>query len=415
MSARVFRPKLPKTVDSNISKAGPPFTVEVELRHSDHTLFRRQKTGIPTKQLARKVRDSFFEEFNVLEGGEAYAKTLAVVRSADGPTLEEWVRKCVDELWPPVIPNTVREYEQALRDHGLPSWGTTPLRSLRSADLKTYIYSLLEKRVQISRGKNKPPEERVLSLSSVRAIKAALSSALSLAVEHRIIETNPLIGLKMRWQAADAARRRTLGIEEDDVPSKRLLKLEEVQALLRAAQDSPIYSAIFLQSKLGLRIAEALAVRKSDFDFESNVLRVRKQLKRVERKGQPSKLMLTELKTAKARRDIPLPPSVREWALQQPEGVPLARNEKDGWMEPRRAQELFAEAARKAGLCGKQNLPDPTSHDLRFHWTSRLLNDLNVPVTVVSRLCGHANIETTLKHYSEATSANLADAMSRID
>ena len=218
------------------------------------------------------MRDSFFEEFNVLEGGEAYAKTLAVVRSADGPTLEEWVRKCVDELWPPVIPNTVRDYEQALRDHVLPSWGTTPLRSLRSADLKTYIYGLLEKRVQISRGKNKPPEERVLSLSSVRAIKAALSSALSLAVEHRIIETNPLIGLKMRWQAADAARRRTLGIEEDDVPSKRLLKLEEVQALLRAAQDSPIYPAIFLQSKLGLRIAEALAVRKSDFDFESNVL-----------------------------------------------------------------------------------------------------------------------------------------------
>jgi integrase len=219
----------------------------------------------------------------------------------------------------------------------------------------------------------------------------------------------------MRWQAAEAARRRTLGIEVEDAPSKRLLSVEEVEGLLTAAQDSPIFPAILLQSKLGLLIAEALAVRKSDFDFSANVLRVRKQLKRVELQGQPSRLMLTDLKTAKARRDIPLPPSVAKWAHEQPEGVPFTRNEKDGWLEPRRAQELFSEAAKKAGLCGKPNLPDPTSHDLRFHWTSRLLNDLKVPVTVVSRLCGHANIETTLKHYSEATLANLADAMALLD
>ncbi|RYG19916.1 site-specific integrase, partial [bacterium] len=94
---------------------------------------------------------------------------------------------------------------------------------------------------------------------------------------------------------------------------------------------------------------------------------------------------------------------------------PVAVNEQGTWLDPRRAQTHMAAAFRKAGLCGVAGQPDPTSHNLRFFWTSHLLNDLKQPVTVVSRLAGHSQISTTLAYYSEASMANLEEAMAAID
>jgi integrase len=419
VASRIFSPKVPKERDANISRdADGTFRVDVRFKRSTGEPFRKQVRGIDSKTDARKKRDEFYEEFNVLEGGEGYAKRLVVVEEKEdkGPTVGSWCDECVAVHWPRRVPATMKDYAQAVRDHIKPALGDVPLRELNGRRITDWVYNLKDKEVLLNPRSKEKSKKIKLSVSSLKAAKAALSSALSLAVDEGVIGSNPALGLRIKWSVIDQERRRERQIagEPEDMPDKRLLSVEEVETLLSKAKGSTIYPTLLLQSKCGLRIAEALAVRMEDIDMQRHVLRIRRQLKWVVVDGK-ERLMLEDLKTKSSRRDIPLPESVRSFLRGRGNtSGPLTKNGDDGWLDPRKAQTLVTKAFRDAGLCDVPGKPDPTSHNLRFFWTSHLLNDLKQPVTVVSRLAGHSQISTTLSYYSEATMSNMEEAMKLI-
>jgi integrase len=76
---------------------------------------------------------------------------------------------------------------------------------------------------------------------------------------------------------------------------------EEVRLVLGAAQTSRYAPLFALLVNTGLRRGEALALRWFDVDLDAGVLRVRGTLARVD-----GALVVTEPKTAKSRRSVPL-------------------------------------------------------------------------------------------------------------
>jgi integrase len=73
---------------------------------------------------------------------------------------------------------------------------------------------------------------------------------------------------------------------------------------LIAAQGSRYAPLFALLVNSGLRRGEALALHWSDIDFDAKLLRVRGTLARVD-----GELVVTETKTAKSRRVVPLSPT----------------------------------------------------------------------------------------------------------
>lgn len=61
-------------------------------------------------------------------------------------------------------------------------------------------------------------------------------------------------------------------------------------------------------------------------------------------------------------------------------------------------------SAKFSQLLKKHNLRHIRLHDLRHSYCSILLNDLNIPVTIVSKSAGHANTQVTLNTYSHVDS-----------
>ncbi|MCW5943848.1 MAG: site-specific integrase [Fimbriimonadaceae bacterium] len=412
MPTSVFKPLRPKTNDTGIYAKDGDYMVDVRLIRASGKRFRGQ-ARCRTKAEARKRRDEFYEEFNILEGGPAHRQTLTVRH--EGPSLSDWIRECVEVHWPRTVPATVRDYAASMRDHVLPVLGDLPLDQIEPNAIRSFLHGLADKEVpRLGKG-GKEIARAKLSVSSLKAARTALSSALNLAVEQGLIQKNPALGLRIRWDAIVKGRRRSEAtLDSDDRPEKRLLTPKEVEAALAAAEGTPAHGLILLQSRLGLRISEALGLHTRDFDLDSGTVLVQRQLQRVEADGKASKLALVELKTKRSRRTIPVPGSVLRLVASLDVG-PVVRNGLGGWLEPRTAQTVLARAFRKAGLCGVPGQPDPTSHSLRFFFISYLLNDRGVPVTVVSRLAGHADVSTTLRFYSEATEENMRDAMAAFD
>ena len=131
---------------------------------------------------------------------------------------------------------------------------------------------------------------RGLSDSSVRQIYTVARLALDGVVRDGLLNRNP---------AAQVARPSVAHSEA------RHLDADAVSALLRAAQSSRYHPALVLIAATGLRRGEALALRWSDVDLDAGVLSVRGTLGRV-----GGRLVISEPKTARSRRTVPLNPAV---------------------------------------------------------------------------------------------------------
>jgi integrase len=105
---------------------------------------------------------------------------------------------------------------------------------------------------------------------------------------------------------------------------------DQVRAVLLAAGGTRYAPLFTLLVNTGLRRGEAMALHWSDVDLEAGTLRVRGTLPRVN-----GKLEVTEPKTAKSRRAVPL--------SELPCGLPC---------EPRNTLWAFNAAAKRAGLPG---------------------------------------------------------------
>lgn len=271
-----------------------------------------------------------------------------------------------------------------------PPFGAITLDRLRPSDIEALILTL--------QGKD-------LSDSTVRQVYTILRAGLDGAVRDGLIARNPAVLVKRP------------GIRHQEA---RHLDAGEVAALLKAAEPSRYYAALALIASTGLRRGEALALRWEHVDLDAGVLRVAATVTRIGKR-----LAITEPKSAKARRAVPLSPAIvsllrRHRTAQKEDRMRAANQWTDTGLvfttglgtvvEPRSLLRVAEDAAAKAGITGAGI--HTLRHSVAVGWL-----ESGVHIKAVADLLGHSSIAVTgdvYGHVSDIAARSAVDGWSGV-
>jgi integrase len=246
------------------------------------------------------------------------------------------------------------------RVHIKPKLGRIKLRKVNALQVQTLYRQKLDAGVSPRR---------------VRYIHVTLHKALNQAVRWQLIPRNVVT-------SAEPPR-----VPKADI---KPLKVEQVKALLRAAETQPkLYALYVLAVTTGMRQGELLGLNWDDVDLTTGTVQVRRTVFN----GQ-----INAPKTSSGRRTVKLSQTALEalrkhsergqavWVFPTRNDTPVG-----SWNLIHRSWYPLKEAA---------GLPKGTRfHDLR-HTAATLLLHKNVNPKVVSEMLGHANVSITLDTYS---------------
>ncbi len=306
------------------------------------------------------------------------SKRVDIVR-AEKYTLGQWM-----EIWfenyarIKVRPSFHATYRGYLDNHILPNIGNIPLNRLTTLDIQKFYKKLLEcGRVVRAESKGQP---RGLSAKTVRNLHQILSSALDLAVQQRLIPSNPAAGC-----ALPRAERQEI----------RTLTTDQLNAFFREAKASGVLELYYLDLATGLRRGELLGLRWEDIDWQHRELHIRRQLARV-----GGKVTEAPLKTKNAYRTLPLGEDTIGVLAQQKEKVGTSPwvfpGPAGGPLSPDSVLHMLHRVLERAGL------PRLRFHDLRLTFATLALQN-GIDVKTVSGMLGHYSAGFTLDTYAHVT------------
>lgn len=188
-----------------------------------------------------------------------------------------------------------------------------------------------------------------------------------------------------------------VALPKKEYPDVYILSDKEQDILLKYLSENPCLTSLGICTCLftGLRIGELCALQWDDIDFEKRTLTVRKTIQRiqVDKANKKTDLVITEPKSIKSRRVIPIPECLIKMLKEfrsDPEKYILTGKKKP--IEPRTMQYRFAKVLRNV------NLPSVHFHSLRHIFATRAIS-LGFDVKTLSELLGHSSIELTLNRY----------------
>ena len=217
---------------------------------------------------------------------------------------------------------------------------------------------------------------KVLGPKTTEVLVYTVSSIFKSAVRDRLIGATPFVGISL----------------PESVPARIVpLTVDQVRILAEHMPER-CRAMVVAQAGLGVRIGELMALRLEDVDFLRRTVRVETQIP-------PNETERDDPKTPLSKRTLPLPQFVAEALAEHIKAFPplddgslFYNTRKNLWNTSHYAQ-LFARMAVEAGL------PEgTTSHDLRHHYASVLLDAGESVVTVAERL-GHRNANLVIKTY----------------
>jgi integrase len=282
-------------------------------------------------------------------------------------TFEEYARAWLDRQ--EVRPRTRELYVWALEQHLIPRLGQRRLDQISCEDIAALIADMRRKG---------------LKGWTITSALRPLSIILAQAARKGRIPVNPMTQLERGERP-----------KHDDQRPKRILSLDEMQALLENADSDQYRALLELMLTGGLRIGEALGLSVGDLDAKHSVIRVDYQLGRDGTR--------TPLKTEESMRAIDIPPQLmrrlldlvaQRGALFNPHALVFASRNDTGLVR-KVAREALKRAAKAADLA----VPQPTLHDLRHSHASMLIA-LDFSVVDVQRRLGHRKPDTTLRVYA---------------
>jgi integrase len=145
-------------------------------------------------------------------------------------------------------PRTVKRYREAIDAHLKPAFGKQKLHTLDAQKIEAmYIKKL----------------EQGISPASIHVLHAVLSASMKRAVRLKLLQTNPC-------KHVDKPK-----IERDSEDGAvKVFDRSEVQRILSAAKSDPLEALYVLIFNTGLRVGEALALKRSDADLQAGTLRI---------------------------------------------------------------------------------------------------------------------------------------------
>jgi integrase len=241
-----------------------------------------------------------------------------------------------------------------------------------------------------------------LSDSTVRQVFGILRLALDVAVRDGLLAANPVAKVKRPGVARREAR---------------YLPATDVTRLLDAAEGLRYHRAVALMAATGLRRGEVSGLRWADVDLANGHLTVRHTLSRV-----GGELVLTEPKTARSRRRVPLSASmVATLRSQRKAQLEDRLKAADQWsdtgmvfatefgtaVDPRNLLRTVELAAKTAGIEGVG------AHTLR-HSAAVAWLEAGVHIKAVADLLGHSSIAVTGDVYGHASDETARTAIDQL-
>jgi integrase len=153
--------------------------------------------------------------------------------------------------------------------------------------------------------------------------------------------------------------------------------------------------APWLQRTMGLRIREALGVRKSDFKTRADGARYLHLCWQASPDGRE----LEPLKHRKAGeyRDVPVPDMIWDMVQKLPDGPLCPGPNSTPYMPYNTAYSRLVSLAKQLGISGAR------THMLRHQFASEALDANPRELANISQVLGHDSVETTLKSYIHAS------------
>jgi integrase len=252
---------------------------------------------------------------------------------------------------------------------------------------------------------------------------------------HDLIRCALNFGIRREWLTRNvAACLETEDLPKPAKPEPIALNETEMAALLNAARHPPerdkrsggpsaeqwFYPAVAFAIYTGARRGEVLGLRWADVDFESNTVSIRRSLTRTHSRG----LFFKEPKNGKAR-TIAMPSTLaailkQHRAAQDKERSILGAGYKDDDLVFARPDGSLVNPRcfgnRVIELAARAKVTPITAHCLRDTHAS-LLAKKGVPLEVVSKRLGHADIRITAERYlhvyreSDAAAAKVLDTV----
>ena len=313
-----------------------------------------------------------------------------LLKDEDVKVAELFERWFHDVMRHQIAPSTFSNYQTVVRMHILPRLGNKRLVELNVSD----VDKLLSQKADSG-----------LSPSTVRRIRAVFAQCLDQAIRWELVHRN--VATLSRSPKMVRHEGRTLSPDQ----ARHLLET------LRGHHNEALYA---LMLSTGLRRGEALGLRWNDFDRNTGVLRVSRQLKR-----EGSLLVTTDTKTSLSRRAVNLPEPMLK-ALLDHEKRQRANKEwlDDEWIDsgyiftssvgtPINPRNLYREFQ---AICRSAGLGDWHPHELR-HSAASLMLAQGVKIQVVSKVLGHSSIRMTADvygHILDPDRKEAADAMGSI-
>ena len=298
-----------------------------------------------------------------------------------GQWMDEWFEAYAKVK---VRPSSHQTYKGYIENHIKPNIGDIPIEKLTSLQLqKFYRLLLTEGRVPRIESEKQP---RGLSAKTVRNINQVISSAMDMAVRHKLILSNPTEGCELPK------------VEHREM---KTLPAEQLGAFLREAKESGVYELYYLDLATGLRRGELLGLKWEDIDLQNGIIHVRRQVARVD--GEVKEL---PLKTKNSYRNI----SISQDAVAMLTEMEAHRSSDyvfpsstGGPTSPDSVNNMLHRVLKRAGL------PSIRFHDLRHTFATLALQN-GVDIKTVSGMLGHFSAGFTLDTYAHVTTSAQKEA-----
>lgn len=355
---------------------------------------RRQKwisTGLPVKGNKRRAEQLLREALQQYQqqSGNAFGDTL----------FSNYVRYWLEQVHRRVDEVTWQGYDTLARCNILPYFDKCGLllQELTRADLQTYLDEMASDGWKDGRGG--------LSARSIRLHKNILHQTLNEALKNGLISNNPCQLLDLpsvpRYEA-------------------HFYDEQQMQILLQAAKDDPLYPLIQLAMIYGLRRSELLGLKWDSIDFVRKTLTIRHTVSKVTKAVAKDKT-----KTASSYRSFPLTEEAAQ-IFQQAKAeetqnrrlMGTAYQENDyvfKWSDGRPFPPDYV-THHFSRLLKNHDLPHIRFHELRHSCASLLLNR-GFTLKDVQEWMGHSDISVTANIYGHldiARKQSIADSITSL-
>ncbi len=234
------------------------------------------------------------------------------------------------------------------------------------------------------------------SNSLIKALKSLLNRALTFAYESKMIKKTFAITLKI--------------LHKSEKKVECLTKDEQLKLEKHILNNKKYYSyGVLFSIYTGLRLGELLALKWSDIDFKTKILKVTKSTSKCLENHKLIEITDSP-KTHSSIREIPLTTELTKMLKElkaQNNSEYIVSNRKGGKMDYRTYQISFTK------LLKRLNIKHYGFHSLRHTFATRLLEN-NVDIKTISELLGHSSPTITLNRYVHTNIENKRKAMSRL-